>query len=71
MRKEQQARRAQKAEQALPKEKHQHKALDEERDHLEEIMANTAHLREQRFAKEAGERKSATKAKPRKGGRRR
>jgi len=62
--KERQARQGQKAEQTLAKEKHQHRVLDEERDHREEIAANTAQLREQRLAKEAAEPKAEAKAKP-------
>ena len=52
-----------KAEQAIKQEKHQHKLLDEEHEHLEEIMANTAQLRDLRLAKEAAERKAASKGK--------
>jgi len=65
--KEEQARQGQKSGQALAKEKHQHKVLDEERDHLEEIAANTAYLREQRLARETALRAAALKVRPKKG----
>ena len=61
------ARHSHKAEQAIEHEKHQRKLLDEEHEHLEEIMANTAHLRELRLAKEAAERKAKARAKKRSG----
>jgi len=62
--KEKQARLAEKAERAFVTEQHVRKAIDEAHDAM---VAKTERLREQRLAKEAAERETAPKAKPRTG----